>query len=104
MVSEKSEAATADKTFEELLSHNPASPDPALNGLVKKVGGRLAMAANRSDYHWEFLVLENNLGQLYPYIKAACDCHAEVSFLPPRVIGEIHDPEAILKRIREVLA
>ncbi len=60
MVSEKSEAATADKTFEELLSHNPTSPDPALNGLVKKVGGRLAMAANRSDYHWEFLLLENN--------------------------------------------
>ncbi len=60
MVSDKSEAATADKTFEELLSHNPTSPDPALNGLVKKVGDRLAMAANRSDYHWEFLVLENH--------------------------------------------
>ena len=50
------------------------------------------------------IVLENNLGQLFPYIKAAADCHAEVSFLPPRVIGEIHDPETILKKIREVLS
>jgi 2-oxoglutarate ferredoxin oxidoreductase subunit alpha len=50
------------------------------------------------------IVLENNLGQLFPYIKAAADCHAEVSFLPPRVIGEIHDPEAVLKKIREVLS
>jgi 2-oxoglutarate ferredoxin oxidoreductase subunit alpha len=49
------------------------------------------------------IVLENNLGQLYPFIKAEAACHADVSFLPPRVIGEIQDPEAILNRIREVL-
>ncbi|KPK92055.1 MAG: pyruvate ferredoxin oxidoreductase [Deltaproteobacteria bacterium SM23_61] len=49
------------------------------------------------------IVLENNLGQLYPFIKAEAACHADVSFLPPRVIGEIQDPEAILERIREVL-
>jgi 2-oxoglutarate ferredoxin oxidoreductase subunit alpha len=52
----------------------------------------------------KIIVLENNLGQLFPYIKAAADRHAEVSFLPPRVIGEIHDPEVILKKIREVLS
>jgi 2-oxoglutarate/2-oxoacid ferredoxin oxidoreductase subunit alpha len=49
------------------------------------------------------IVLENNLGQLYPYIKAEAAAHASVSFLAPRVIGEIHDPEAILQKIREVL-
>jgi 2-oxoglutarate/2-oxoacid ferredoxin oxidoreductase subunit alpha len=49
------------------------------------------------------IVLENNLGQLYPFIKAEAACHADVSFLPPRVIGEIQDPEAILSRIREVM-
>jgi 2-oxoglutarate ferredoxin oxidoreductase subunit alpha len=49
------------------------------------------------------IVLENNLGQLYPFIKAEAAGHADVSFLPPRVIGEIQDPEAILERIREVL-
>jgi 2-oxoglutarate ferredoxin oxidoreductase subunit alpha len=49
------------------------------------------------------IVLENNLGQLYPFIKAEAAGHADVSFLAPRVIGEIQDPEAILNRIREVL-
>jgi 2-oxoglutarate ferredoxin oxidoreductase subunit alpha len=51
----------------------------------------------------KIVVLENNLGQLYPYIKAAAARHADVSFMPPRVLGEVHDPGAILKRIREVL-
>jgi 2-oxoglutarate ferredoxin oxidoreductase subunit alpha len=49
------------------------------------------------------IVLENNLGQLYPYIKAAAAHYADVYFLPPRVLGEIHDPEAILKKVREVI-
>jgi len=49
------------------------------------------------------IVLENNLGQLYPYIKAAAAHYADVYFLPPRVLGEIHDPENILKKIREVI-
>jgi 2-oxoglutarate ferredoxin oxidoreductase subunit alpha len=48
------------------------------------------------------IVLENNLGQLYPYIKAEAARFAEVSFLPPRLVGEIQDPEDILSKIREV--
>jgi len=49
------------------------------------------------------IVLENNLGQMYPFIKAEAAAHADVSFLPPRVIGEIQDPENILQKIRETL-
>ena len=49
------------------------------------------------------IVLENNLGQLYPYIKAAAAHYADVYFLPPRVLGEIHDPEDILQKVREVI-
>jgi len=48
------------------------------------------------------IVLENNLGQIYPYIKAEAAHFSEVSFLPPRVIGQIQDPEDILRKIREV--
>jgi 2-oxoglutarate ferredoxin oxidoreductase subunit alpha len=48
------------------------------------------------------IVLENNLGQIYPYIKAEAAHFAEVSFLPPRLVGEIQDPEDILRKIREV--
>jgi 2-oxoglutarate ferredoxin oxidoreductase subunit alpha len=48
------------------------------------------------------IVLENNLGQVYPYIKAEAAHFSEVSFLPPRLVGQIQDPEDILRRIREV--
>jgi 2-oxoglutarate ferredoxin oxidoreductase subunit alpha len=48
------------------------------------------------------IVLENNLGQIYPYIKAEAAHFSEVSFLPPRLIGQIQDPEDILRKIREV--
>jgi 2-oxoglutarate ferredoxin oxidoreductase subunit alpha len=50
----------------------------------------------------EVIVLENNLGQMYPYIKAEAAHYANVSFLPPKLVGEIQDPEDILKKIREV--
>lgn len=50
----------------------------------------------------QVIVLENNLGQIYPYIKAEASRFAEVSFLPPRQVGEIQDPEDILKKIEEV--
>jgi 2-oxoglutarate ferredoxin oxidoreductase subunit alpha len=48
------------------------------------------------------IILENNLGQIYPYIKAEAARYADVSFLPPRLVGEIQDPEDILRKIREV--
>jgi 2-oxoglutarate ferredoxin oxidoreductase subunit alpha len=50
----------------------------------------------------QVIVMENNLGQIYPYIKAEAARFAEVSFLPPRQVGEIQDPEDILKKIEEV--
>jgi 2-oxoglutarate ferredoxin oxidoreductase subunit alpha len=49
------------------------------------------------------IVLENNLGQMYPYIKAAAARFAEVSFLPPRLLGQIQDPEYIVSKIKEVV-
>jgi len=100
-----------------LVSYGAVSRAAAMAALRAKEEG-LAVGTFRLITAWPFpneeiekmsksarkvIVLENNLGQLFPYIKAAADCHAEVSFMPPRVIGEIHDPEAILKKIREVL-
>ena len=49
------------------------------------------------------MVLENNLGQMYPYVKAAAACHAQVSLIPPQWVGEIQDPEYVLNKIQEVL-
>jgi 2-oxoglutarate ferredoxin oxidoreductase subunit alpha len=49
------------------------------------------------------LVLENNTGQLYPYIKAQAAHACRVSFLGPQTLGQIHDPEFILNHIKEML-
>jgi metalloendopeptidase OMA1, mitochondrial len=57
--SEKSEISTAAQTYEKLRARNETCQDPAVNELVTRVGRRLAAAAGRPDYHWEFVVLEN---------------------------------------------
>jgi len=59
----------------------------------------IAAVAERARH---LIVLENNLGQLFPYIQAAAAPRCGVSFLPPRVLGELHEIEDILKAVREV--
>jgi 2-oxoglutarate ferredoxin oxidoreductase subunit alpha len=49
------------------------------------------------------IVLENNLGQIYPYIKAAAAGFTDVSFIAPRLVGQIHDPEEIVRKIKEIV-
>lgn len=50
------------------------------------------------------LVLENNTGQMLPYIKAEAAHACDVSFLGPELLGQIHDPEYILNKIKEMSA
>ncbi|UCF92916.1 MAG: 2-oxoacid:acceptor oxidoreductase subunit alpha [Desulfobacterales bacterium] len=50
------------------------------------------------------LVVENNTGQLYPYIKAEAAHACRVAFLGPQTLGQIHDPEFILSHIKEMIA
>jgi 2-oxoglutarate ferredoxin oxidoreductase subunit alpha len=50
------------------------------------------------------IVLENNLGQLYHYVQAAAAGLAPVSFLPPRVLGEMHEIADVLAALKEVRA
>lgn len=57
--SEKSEISTATQTYDKLRARNETCQDPVVNELVTRVGRRLAAAADRPDYHWEFVVLEN---------------------------------------------
>jgi 2-oxoglutarate ferredoxin oxidoreductase subunit alpha len=45
------------------------------------------------------IVLENNTGQLFPYIKASAAGFCPVEFLGPKFLGQIHDPEDVLKEI-----
>ena len=64
-------------------------PDKEVRNVAKKV-----------DY---MLVLENNAGQLYPYIKAEAAHACQVSFLGPQTLGQIHDPQYILGHIKEII-
>lgn len=50
------------------------------------------------------LVLENNKGQLYPYVKAEAAHACQVEFLAPQILGQIHDPQYILAHIKEMIA
>ena len=50
------------------------------------------------------LVLENNRGQLYPYVKAEAAHACQVEFLAPQILGQIHDPQFILAHIKEMIA
>ena len=56
--------------------------------------------AERADH---VLVIENNTGQLYPYIKAEAAHACRVSFLGPQILGQIHDPRYILDHIKEII-
>jgi 2-oxoglutarate ferredoxin oxidoreductase subunit alpha len=49
------------------------------------------------------LVLENNNGQLYPYIKAEAAHACPVDFLRPQTMGQIHEPEYIVAHIEEMI-
>ena len=60
--SKEGEISTGAKTYEELRARNDTCQDPAVNELVTRVGNRIAAAADRPDYHWEFVVLENARG------------------------------------------
>ena len=49
------------------------------------------------------IVCENNLGQMYPFVKASANGNAKVIFLPPETLGTLYNPENILNTIKEVI-
>jgi len=46
--------------YREVLAKQKISTDPAINAQVTRVGQRIAQAAERPDYQWEFTVIESN--------------------------------------------
>ena len=46
------------QAFEQIKRQYRVSRDPEINALVTQVGRRIAAAAQRPDYRWEFVVLE----------------------------------------------
>jgi predicted Zn-dependent protease len=47
------------RAFREILRSAPLSTNPEVNDLVHRVGRRIADAANKPDYVWEFAVIED---------------------------------------------
>ncbi len=58
--SEGGEISSGLQAYQALRHQYRACPDPAINAMVFKVGSRIAAAANRPDYRWEFAVLIND--------------------------------------------
>jgi len=60
MVSEGREAAMGFQAFQQMRRFARPCQDPAVNQQVTRVGQRLAQAANRPDYRWEFVVFQDD--------------------------------------------
>ena len=58
--SEEKEIAMGVSAFHEVLRQAPLSPNPDVNELVHRVGERIAKAANKPEYHWEFAVIQDD--------------------------------------------
>jgi predicted Zn-dependent protease len=60
MVSPQQEQALGYQAFTDIRRHSRPAQDPALQARVRVVGERIAKAANRPDYHWEFVVFKDD--------------------------------------------
>ncbi|GAB4170517.1 MAG: M48 family metallopeptidase [Rhodocyclaceae bacterium] len=60
LISEGQEISMGFSAFQDVLKKEKVSYDPRLNAMVERVGRRIAAATGRSDYRWEFRVLDND--------------------------------------------
>ena len=58
LIAPQEEMAMGYKAAQEIEKKEPLSRDPYYNTLVRRVGYRIAKAANRPDYRWEFHVID----------------------------------------------
>jgi predicted Zn-dependent protease len=60
MVSEQQEIKMGLTSFKEILEKEKLDQDPVVNARVQRIGQRIAAATGRSDYQWEFKVIDND--------------------------------------------
>jgi predicted Zn-dependent protease len=58
--SQEKEMAMGVKAFREVLRQARLNENPELNEMVHRVGERIAVAANKPEYHWEFAVIQDD--------------------------------------------
>lgn len=60
LVSEGEEMALGARAYREVLSEAKIERDAKVNEIVRRIGGRIAAAADRPDYEWEFTVIDED--------------------------------------------
>ncbi len=65
LLSEAEENRLGITAFEQVLKQEKVSQDPQLNALVQRVGRRIAAVAERSDYDWEFRVIDKDIANAF---------------------------------------
>jgi len=60
MVSQEQELALGYQAFQQMKGRSRPASDPALQETARRVGERIARAAARPDFRWEFVVFEND--------------------------------------------
>lgn len=59
-LSEEKEIALGVSAFRDVLRQARLSANPEINELVNRVGRRIAEAADKPEYHWEFAVIQDD--------------------------------------------
>ena len=59
-ISEEKEITLGLTAFREVLRNSRLTTDPELTVMVNKIGHRIAAAANKPEYHWEFAVIQDD--------------------------------------------
>lgn len=59
-ISEEKEIAMGVESFRHLLRQAPLVDDPEVTEMVNRVGNRIADAAQKPEYHWEFAVIRDD--------------------------------------------
>lgn len=59
-ISEEKEIAMGVESYRHLLRQAPLVDDPAVTGMVNRVGNRIAHVARKPEYHWEFAVIRDD--------------------------------------------
>jgi predicted Zn-dependent protease len=94
MVSQEQELALGYQAFKQIRGKSRPAQDPALQARVRQVGQRIAKAADRPDFQWEFVVFEDDKNAnafclpggkvgiytgLFKYIKSDADLATVIS-------------------------
>jgi len=59
-ISEEKEISLGVSAFRDVLRQARLNANPEINAMVNRVGQRIAAAANKPEYHWEFAVIQDD--------------------------------------------